>query len=474
MTLLCGAFRALRALVLPAIVACLGALAPMQAAEAAKLGEGCSLFYPCDAGLSCHPFVQKCFNVPRRESQPCMAGHGCADGLVCEAGSQVCRALGKSGEACHLTRPCAPGLSCQPGVHRCYSEPRAENEPCSAGFGCGPGLTCEAGAQVCRASGKVGDACHLTRPCGAGLSCQPGVQRCYHSPRLENEPCVAGFGCAAGLSCAAGKQVCEVLAAKQCVMNMAGYSAKVEWWKPSDLTYEEANGVFTMKPVQDRLSANSVKDRVAAQVDKAVTLGFSSCNNSKEQRTAVVRIEGGKYVNGAIATSVGIVISAATAAGAAVVCIGTAGAGCAPAVVGGVAAAAAGISAATGFISTFMPDAQEIAFVGTPATTQEVKMTGTVWAPTWEYGTLRGGLAAHAGGANTPAGGGGSSPVQACRDAVQDKVAWSRGGSKRWMDQNLNALCDGARTPSAIVACVNEGITAHNDWQRAIRECKGR
>ena len=458
-------------LALQFLLALAGCWLPVHPAQAARLGEGCSVFYPCESGLSCHPFVQKCFNVPRRETEPCMAGHGCADGLNCEAGSQVCRAPGKSGEACHVTRPCGPGLNCQPGVQRCYAVPRAENEPCSAGYGCGPGLSCEAGAQVCRATGKVGDACHLTRPCGSGLSCQPGVQRCYHQPRLENEPCVAGHGCTAGLSCSAGKQVCEVLAAKQCITNMAGYSAKVEWWKPSDLTYEENNGVFTMKPVQDRLSATSVKDRQAAQVDKSVTLGFGSCNNSKEQRTAVVRIEGGKYVNGAITTSVGIVISAVTAGAATAVCVGTVGVGCAPAVAGGIAGGAAAVAAATGFISTFLPDAQEIAFVGTPATTQEVKMTGTVWAPTWEYGALRGGIAAHAGAA---AGAAAGDPAKTCREAIQGKVAWSRGGSTQWMEGNLNALCEGARTPSAIATCVTEGIAAHNDWARATRECKGR
>jgi len=468
MTLLCGAFRALRALVLPAIVACIGALAPMQAAEAAKLGEGCSLFYPCDAGLSCHPFVQKCFNVPRRESQPCMAGHGCADGLVCEAGSQVCRALGKSGEACHLTRPCAPGLSCQPGVHRCYSVPRAENEPCSAGFGCGPGLTCEAGAQVCRATGKVGDACHLTRPCGSGLSCQPGVQRCYHSPRLENEPCVAGFPCAAGLACKAGKQVCEALAAKQCVTNLAAYSAKVEWYRPADVRGKMNPSTKMLEMVELREGA------VPEQTDDNVTVGFGSCSNSSELRTAVVRIKGAKIAKEAImvATSTAMsIVGAAVVAGeagiVAAVCVGTAGVGCGPAVLGGIALGITTVTAVASVISmTSIPDAHEIAYIGSPGVLREVTLEGTIWEPTWKWGTFRGGATAHAA---APA-----DAARACREAVQDKVAWSRGGSKRWMDQNLNALCDGARTPSAIVACVNEGITAHNDWQRAIRECKGR
>lgn len=370
-------------------------------------------------------------------------------------------------EGCSAFKPCGGGLSCIPFRQVCHRDSGAqEGEACQAGYGCANGLTCEAGSQVCRGPGKSGDACHLTRPCGAGLSCQPGVQRCYHDPRQVNEPCVAGFACAAGLSCTPGKQVCEVLAAKQCIKNMAGYSAKVEWWRPTDLTYEEANGVFTIKAVQDRLSATSVKDRQAAQVDRSVTLGFGSCNNSTETRTAVVRIEGGKYVNGAITTTVGIVIGAATAGAAAVVCVGTAGAGCAPAVVGGIAAGAAAIGAATGFVGTFLPDAQEIAFVGTPATTQEVKLTGTVWAPSWEFGTLRGGVAVQGGGAGSGA--------KACRDAVQDKVAWSRGGSKRWQEANLDALCQGAINGAAVASCVTDAINAHNNWSRAIADCKGR
>ncbi|MBL8325868.1 MAG: hypothetical protein JNJ89_13035 [Rubrivivax sp.] len=429
------------------------ALVPAQRAEAAKLGQGCSVFYPCEDGLSCHPFVQKCFHVPRRESEPCMAGHGCGPGLNCEAGSQVCRAPGKSGEACHVTRPCGAGLSCQPGVHRCYAVPRAENEPCSAGFGCGPGLTCEAGSQVCRATGKVGDACHLTRPCGSGLSCQPGVQRCYHSPRAENEPCVAGYGCAAGLSCMAGKQVCEKLAAKQCIHNMAGYSAKVEWWRPQDLSYTGADGKYTL---------NAGTGKKAAKVDSSITLGFSSCNDTAETRTAVVRIEGGNYVNSGIGYAAGALVAAAGGAGSVLICGATAGAGCAGAVAGTAAAVGGVISMA----QSNLPDVPQIAFIGTPTTTQEIRLTGTVWAPAHENGTLRGGAAAHAG---SPA-----DLARACREAVQGKVAWSRGGSTQWVDSNLNALCEGAKTPSAIAACVTEGITAHNDWQRAVRECKGR
>jgi hypothetical protein len=251
----------------------------------------------------------------------------------------------------------------------------------------------------------------------------------------------------------AGKQVCEKLAAKQCINNMAGYSAKVEWWRPQDMSYTQADGKYT-------ITAGTGKK--AAQADRSITLGFSSCNESTETRTAVVRIEGGNYVNSGIGYAAGAVVAAAGGAGTVVICGATAGAGCAGAVAG-VTAAVTGILS---LAQSNLPDVPEIAFIGTPSTTQEIRLTGTVWAPTHENGTLRGGAAAHGASA--------SDTAKACREAVQGKVAWSRGGSMQWADGNLNALCEGARTPSAIAACVSEGISAHNDWQRAVRECKGR
>ena len=94
---------------------------PAAADAAQKLGEGCSVFKKCGKGLSCHPFIQKCYHKPRREGEPCMAGFGCDKrrGLTCEAGSQRCRARGKIGERCHATRPCDRGLSCKAFLQRC-------------------------------------------------------------------------------------------------------------------------------------------------------------------------------------------------------------------------------------------------------------------------------------------------------------------------------------------------------------------
>jgi hypothetical protein len=87
-------------------------------------GEGCSAFKPCGDGLSCQPFIQKCYHKPRKQDEPCMAGHGCAAGLTCEAGKQICVGPGRDGEACHLTKPCGEGLTCMPGSQKCAAGAR--------------------------------------------------------------------------------------------------------------------------------------------------------------------------------------------------------------------------------------------------------------------------------------------------------------------------------------------------------------
>ena len=47
------------------------------------LGQGCNAIKQCRAGLTCQPFVQKCYHSPRRENEPCSPGYGCASGLKC-------------------------------------------------------------------------------------------------------------------------------------------------------------------------------------------------------------------------------------------------------------------------------------------------------------------------------------------------------------------------------------------------------
>jgi hypothetical protein len=172
-------------------------MAPDEAA--AQVGQGCALWSPCPSGYSCHPFVQRCYNSPRREGQPCMAGYSCGAGLTCEAGTHVCRGPGGPGDACHLTRPCGAGLTCEAGSQRCRA-PGAEGESCHLTRPCGSGLTCEAGTHICRRPGRAGESCHLTRPCGTGLTCEAGTHVC-RTPGQINEPCHATRPCAAGNYC---------------------------------------------------------------------------------------------------------------------------------------------------------------------------------------------------------------------------------------------------------------------------------
>ncbi|MCF6252627.1 MAG: hypothetical protein L3J75_15380 [Methylococcaceae bacterium] len=416
---------------------------------AGGVGEGCSAFYPCDDKLSCQPFVQKCYNSPRKENQPCSLGYYCESGLTCEAGSQVCRAPGRAGDACHLTRPCGSGLNCQPGVHKCYNVPRLENQPCSAGYSCGTDLTCEAGSQVCRAKGKLGDACHATRPCGTGLSCQPGVHKCFNSPRLENQPCSAGFSCSKGLRCAAGKQICEKPELKQCIKNMGGYSIKVEWYDPTDLVL-----------APDTMSLTAKEGASPAQVNNHITLFRSSCNDADKYRTAIVRVIGGDKANTIITIAAGTTVGIVGAAVGAAVCIGSAGTGC-PVVAS--LAVAIGTTIAEGGALTgglFLPDAKEIVYIGMPEKNVEVQLGGTIWEPTYSAGNLRGGPRAHDGSSD-----------QACVELVQGKVAWNKAGNKKWNEVNMRKLCKNTMMPTARINCFNDGISKHGQWARAIKEC---
>jgi hypothetical protein len=371
---------------------------------------------------------------------------------------------GGVGKGCSVFYPCDDGLSCQPFVHKCYHKPRWEGEPCSAGYGCKGGLTCEAGSHVCRAKGKAGDPCHLTRPCGSGLNCQPGVHKCYNVPRKINQPCSAGYGCAPGLSCAVGKQVCEKPELRQCIKNFAAYSAKVEWYRSKDIEYDPNKKSFKTKgsPVQ---------------TDNHLTLGFKSCNKSDEYRTAIVRVIGGKYGNMMINIAAGTIVTVAGGVAGVVVCVGTAGVGC-PAAVAGVGIL---VGAAVTVGGSFLPDPEEIAYVGSPLKNVEVELRGTIWKPFHVAGSLRGGPDAHSGSSvSTPtpvppvsSSSGGGNMEQQCYNMVQGKVAWSQGGSTKWADGNVRNLCQGTRNPRQRVNCFRRGIAAHNNWSKAINECKG-
>ena len=61
---------------------------------------------------------------------------------------------------------------------------------------------------------------------------------------------------------------------------------------------------------------------------------------------------------------------------------------------------------------------------------------------------------------------------QACFNAVQNKIPWSRNGSTAWSPLNVEALCRGVDNHSARITCFQNGIAAHNDWNRATKECQ--
>lgn len=112
----------------------------------------------------------------RLAGQPCQADADCSPGLFCDSGLSVCAALAKKGEQCTSTRPCGPTLSCHAGIQRCYSEPRAQYEPCMTPTGalaCGPGLVCDVDStQTCLKPAQGNERCWSSRPCDTGMVCR--------------------------------------------------------------------------------------------------------------------------------------------------------------------------------------------------------------------------------------------------------------------------------------------------------------
>lgn len=61
---------------------------------------------------------------------------------------------------------------------------------------------------------------------------------------------------------------------------------------------------------------------------------------------------------------------------------------------------------------------------------------------------------------------------QACFNAIQGKIPWSREGSTTWHPPNLETLCRGVSHYQARILCFQNGIAGHNDWRRATQECQ--
>ena len=76
--------------------------------------------------LSCETIRNQCFSWPRQADQPCVDSSECAPGLGCElVVSNECQANEvTAGKICHATRPCGPNFSCHPAINKCYDVPR--------------------------------------------------------------------------------------------------------------------------------------------------------------------------------------------------------------------------------------------------------------------------------------------------------------------------------------------------------------
>lgn len=159
--------------------------------------------------------------------------------------------------------------------------------------------------------------------------------------------------------------------AKQCIYNEAGYVAEVRWFHATDLVVQPDSNVLTFANAQ-----------VQPVQDDTITLGFSSCNDSFELRTAVIRIVGGEYVVKGIVWGATTLVGVVGAVAGAVGCVGTAGAAC-PAIA---AAYPAALGAAIQIGGEIAGDGNipEIFYIGTPSAYYDLKIWGTVFDP--QYG----------------------------------------------------------------------------------------
>ncbi|KAI7844318.1 hypothetical protein COHA_002116 [Chlorella ohadii] len=219
------------------------------------LQKACHDFLPCQAGLSCHPYIQKarytgfgsfCFNEPRLLNQPCgivtVGGQqrtfDCDfdAGLTCDISVGRCVAAAKENQSCYTNRPCGDGLSCHPGQQICLRVPRLEGMPCvddgtddTIDFKCadsnsiGEPLTCDMlvtkrcikAQTYAKTSNVAGAHCYEGRPCIDGLTCSTSDQKCYNYPRIAGEPCIPNAGadslekCGPGLVCRPDTKKCE-------------------------------------------------------------------------------------------------------------------------------------------------------------------------------------------------------------------------------------------------------------------------
>jgi hypothetical protein len=152
---------------------------------------------------------------------------------------------------------------------------------------------------------------------------------------------------------------------KQCIYNNAGFSAKVEWYKPSSVTL----------PPGQKVSLAQVKVSSPIKVDNNVTLGVSSCQYGNGD-IAIVRIIGFKPLNTVVNAAIGTGIALLAIGGGALICTNPVGAAACMAGVAAVGVVAGGGSSAG---LSALPDVEEIAYIGVPGTKNYIDLSGTAW-----------------------------------------------------------------------------------------------
>jgi hypothetical protein len=162
-----------------------------------------------------------CFGPPRR---PARLGEACfpspcAEGF-CDRTTDTCKALLSAGAACSTSEQCRIGLVCH---GTCQTAP-GPGEPCDISRGCRDlGLVCNAATRRCTAVGLTGDRCGgdedcsplydcgsdracalrpqrgqpCTTSCGDRSFCEPTTHVCA-PPQAEGAPCMGGSACESG------------------------------------------------------------------------------------------------------------------------------------------------------------------------------------------------------------------------------------------------------------------------------------
>lgn len=66
----------------------------------------------------------------------------------------------------------------------------------------------------------------------------------------------------------------------------------------------------------------------------------------------------------------------------------------------------------------------------------------------------------------------GTAEEQRCASLVQGQVPWNQAGDTAWDEANIAQLCAGVVNAEERIACFSAQLPAHDDWERAIADCK--